>query len=279
MSRLIKSASVITIEQLKQLQSANAHKTVESQEEQTTAAAPEQPDEETISLRDQIIQDAQTVAGEQLQDARTKSEQLLADAKQQIEDWWQEQREADAAAAEQARHEGYQAGFTQGSEESRQQLQSEWQSKLDLASSTLKQAYVMREQIIQEAEPFLVELSCAIAEKIIGQQLTQSPETAIQLIRQSLSRRREQGVITLCVAPTQLSFLQASREELNTAIDSQAELQILPDSTVKDMGCVIRSSFGSIDARIDTQLSEIKQELLQLSHHIGEERVHSHEPE
>jgi flagellar assembly protein FliH len=56
------------------------------------------------------------------------------------------------------------------------------------------------------------------------------------------------------------------------AIDSQAELQILPDSTVKDNGCVIRSAFGSIDARIDTQLQEIKRELIQLAHQSNEER-------
>ena len=64
-----------------------------------------------------------------------------------------------------------------------------------------------------------------------------------------------------------------------SAIDSQAELQIVPDSTVKDYGCVIRSSFGSIDARIDTQLSEIKRELIQLAHHSDEERGHTDENE
>jgi flagellar assembly protein FliH len=49
------------------------------------------------------------------------------------------------------------------------------------------------------------------------------------------------------------------------AIDSQAELQIVPDVSVKDPGCVIRSAFGSIDARIDTQLSEIKRELISIA--------------
>ncbi|MNG37780.1 flagellar assembly protein H [compost metagenome] len=56
------------------------------------------------------------------------------------------------------------------------------------------------------------------------------------------------------------------------AVDSQAELQILPDSTVKDHGCVIRSSFGSIDARIDTQLAEIKKELIRIALDTDENR-------
>ncbi|MNZ50521.1 flagellar assembly protein H [compost metagenome] len=158
-------------------------------------------------------------------------------------------------------------------------MQEQWEQRLGEASDVLKSAYNMREQIIQEAEPFLVELSCAIAEKIIGQQLTLAPELTVELIRKSLARRREQGVITLCVSPGQLAFVQAAREELNYAIDSQAELQILPDSTVKDNGCVIRSAFGSIDARIDTQLSEIKRELIQLAHQSGEERGQSNDSE
>lgn len=66
--------------------------------------------------------------------------------------------------------------------------------------------------------------------------------------------------------------MNAAREELSLAVDSQAELQILPDSTVKDQGCVIRSSFGSIDARIDTQLAEIKKELVRIALDTDEQR-------
>ncbi|MMZ67139.1 flagellar assembly protein H [compost metagenome] len=116
----------------------------------------------------------------------------------------------------------------------------------------------------------MVELSCAIAEKIIDRQLELKPEYSVELIKKSLSRKREQGVLTLCVSPSQFAFVQAAREELSLVIDSQAELQILPDASVQDRGCVIRSSFGSVDARIDTQLSEIKKELLRISRQTEE---------
>jgi flagellar assembly protein FliH len=60
-------------------------------------------------------------------------------------------------------------------------------------------------------------------------------------------------------------YIQNNRDELMLALDSQAELQILPDTTVNDHGCVIRSSFGSIDGRIDSQLQEIKAALRQIT--------------
>lgn len=275
MSNLIKSASVISLEQLKKIHAVSYQsEIVEEPIEENMEPIDPEPDADTISLRDQILSDAQTFADEQLREISIECEQRLSDASAQIDVWWLEKRSEDEGIVEAAKKSGFEAGFAEGAAAAEEQLKQQYQDDLDAAAEALKNAYAMREQIIQEAEPFLVELSCAIAEKIIGQQLSQSPEMALELIVKSLSRRREQGIITLCVSPQQLSFVQAAREELNMVIDSQAELQILPDSTVKDSGCVIRSAFGSIDARIDTQLSEIKRELVQLANQSNEERNH-----
>jgi flagellar assembly protein FliH len=141
----------------------------------------------------------------------------------------------------------------------------QYSDMIEQARNVVSDAHGMKEQLIQEAEPFLLDLSCAIAAKIIGRQLTVTPEWSLQLIQGLLQRRRERGLITLCVAPVMFEYVQNNRDELLLALDSQAELQILPDSTVNDHGCVIRSSFGSIDGRIDSQLQEIKAALRQVA--------------
>jgi len=275
LSNLIKSQSVISVDQLKKLQTL--YKYEASIEEQHELAEEAGPDESTISLRDQILSDAEQFAEERLHEAAEQSERMLTDAQAQIDVWWLEKRSEDQTAFEAAQHNGYAQGHSEGIAVAEAEVRQQWEQRLSEASAVLSEAYIMKEQIIQEAEPFLVELSCMIAEKVIDRQLTLNPDIVVELIRKSLSRRREQGVITLCVSPGQLAFVQAAREELNMAIDSQAELQILPDSTVKDSGCVIRSAYGSIDARIDTQLSEIKRELISLSHRSNEERGLQHE--
>ncbi len=271
LSNLIKSSSVIALDQLKQLYWLNKHaaEQVTVTEEIIEEAG---PDEETISIRDQIISDAQIFAEERIREAGEQSEQMLAKAEADIDAWWLEKRLEDERHSEASRQAGFEQGYAEGQAHAEQALRQEWESRLEEANAVLKSAYEMREQIIQEAEPFLVELSISISEKVIGRQLSEAPDMALELIRKALSRRREQGVIALCVAPGQLAFVQAAREELNLVIDSQAELQIIPDATVKDFGCVIRSAYGSIDARIDTQLSEIKRELVQLANQSHEER-------
>ncbi len=264
LSNLIKSSHVISLEDLRKLEWINRYVPPKSDTDETSPEV-ERPDASTISLRDEIIRDAQQFAEQHIQDAVTQHNAMLEDAEQQIMQWWQSRREEDEAIIRRAQDEGFSIGYDEGRAQAVGELQQEWQQKIEEAQSLLSEAYKMRDQIIQEAEPFLVELSIAIAEKLIGRQLELNPDIAIEMTRKSLARRREQGVITLCVAPEHLAFMQAAREELTLSIDSQAELHILPDATVQDFGCVIRSNFGSIDARIDTQLTEIKRELMQLA--------------
>jgi len=276
LSNLIKSSNVMTLEELKKLRLSHQYFHLYQKDHEQGVLTEEplepQPDEETISLRDQILGDAKAAADARVQEAAEECEKMLADAQAQIEVWWLEKRNEDEQLRAQQQEAGYQEGIQNGLAQAEAQVRSEWEQSLSEAASILKDAYHTREKIIQEAEPFIIELSCSIAEKIIDKQLTLEPELVIDLITRTLARRREQGEITLCVAPASLSFVQAAREELNAAIDSQAELVIIPDASVKDNGCVIRSKFGSIDARIDTQLSEIKRELLVIAHQSIEER-------
>ncbi|MEC0240533.1 FliH/SctL family protein [Paenibacillus dokdonensis] len=269
MSNLIKSSQYVPVEMLKKLDLGHRYASSDENEELAEENVEEikeiQADEESKRLSKEMLEDAREFAERQVREASNEAERILAEANEQIDSWWQERRLQDEHLVEALKSEGYDTGYREGSEKVLADLQDQISQMMEEAQTVLKQAYLMKEQIIQEAEPFLVELSCAIAEKVIDKQLTLESDYVIDLIKSNLSRKREQGVITLCVAPKYFSFVQAAREELGAAIDSQAELQIIPDSTVHDRGCVIRSSFGSVDARVDTQLTEIKKELIRIA--------------
>lgn len=273
LSNLIKVSQYVPVDVLKQLDLAKSYAVAEEpvveQEmepiHEIEAKARSEADLAAEEARQQMLADAKEFAEQQVRAASEEAEALLAEARGQIEAWWQEKREQDEHLVEAVKSDGFSQGYEEGKLQAEQELKEKVDRMMQEASAVLQQAYVEKERIIQESEPFLVELSCAIAEKIIDKQLSLEPEYTVELIKSSLARKREQGEITLCVAPAQFAFVQAAREELTLAIDSQAELQILPDPTVKDRGCVIRSAYGSIDARIDTQLAEIKKELVRIS--------------
>ncbi|UJF35342.1 FliH/SctL family protein [Paenibacillus hexagrammi] len=272
MSNIIKSFAYVSLEDKKQLEVMTPVQMLragllEDEEAAKSQLTPEQQQEllEANSMKEQIIQDAEAFAEEQIQLAMQECATLREQVDTEINAWWNERRAQDEEYVAQARQTGFEEGYQNGAAQAEQTIRQEYEDMLAEARSVLEQAYTLKQQIIQESEPFLIELSTSIAEKVIGRQLSMEPAWVIDSIQKVLSRRRETGVITLCVAPSQFAYIQDAREELLTSIDSQAELVILPDSTVIDHGCVVRSSFGSIDARIDTQLKEIKTALQELA--------------
>lgn len=223
-----------------------------------------------LQMKDRILQDAENVAEEQLRQALEEAEELRAEARQEIEDWWEERRSQDRESMEEARQDGFAQGFQDGQEQAEVKVLEQYDQLLGDARTVLEQAYELKRQIIQESEPFLVELATAIAGKIIQQELSVNPQWVIDMTKGVLARKREKGTVTLCVSPKQFAYIRDARDELKLSVDSQAELEILPDSTIDDYGCVVRTAFGSIDARVDTQLKEIKIALQQLSMEMAE---------
>ena len=276
MSKLIKHSQYVPVDVLKRLEQARQHAGLShehSSEEPAAEVHYQDPAREEAELaRRQMLKDAQEFAEGQVRSASEEAEFIKESARAEVEQWWLERREQDEHLIEAVKSEAFQQGYQEGISQAEEEMKRKFAEMMEEARAVLADAYRARDVIIQEAEPFLVELSCDIAEKIVERQLTIEPEFTMELIKKSLARKREQGLISLCVSPAQFSFVNAAREELSLAIDSQAELQILPDSTVRDHGCVIRSSFGSIDARVDTQLAEIKKELLRIALDTDESR-------
>ncbi|WP_019532533.1 flagellar assembly protein FliH [Paenibacillus ginsengihumi] len=267
MSNVIKYAQYVPVNASKLVKPSH-HPVAAAEADGQEQSRPQGPPEEVLEalrMKEQILQDAESFAEEQVRAAMEEAAAMRQRAQEEIEQWWQERREQDRDLVSEAREEGFRQGYQEGKEQAEAELRERYSDMLHNASDILEQSYVMKQQIIQESEPFLIELSCAIAEKIVARQLTIEPDWVIELVRKVLARRREKGVITLCVAPQHFSHIQDARDELLLHIDSQAELAIIPDPTVRDHGCVVRSSFGSIDARIDTQLNEIKNSLQQLA--------------
>jgi flagellar assembly protein FliH len=275
LSNLIKSSHVVSLEDLKKLELARMispilHKSSESAVESEGDSA---LDVETQSLKDRVLSDAEQTAQQILLQAQAAADELLAGARQEAEDWWQSRRTEDAQFREEAHTEGYTEGYKAGELQAEADLSQNWVSRLEEAQAIVEQAYKTKEEVIVEGEAFLVELSCSIAEKIMSRKLPKAPELSMKLFEKALSRRKEQGVIVLCVSPSQFAYVQAAKDELVMQLDSQAELQIVPDSSIKEGGCVVRSAFGSIDARVDTQLEAIREQLLRVTAHSSEEGI------
>lgn len=277
LSSILKSSSYITLEASRTITPGLDPKYIKLLQDQKAVLASrekaevldEKPAAELLEAKEwsrKIILDAEETAEQLVLQAKEHCDELKQQAKTEIEQWWAEQRSMDQQIIDQSASEGYDRGYESGVTEATSQIKHEYLERITQAEQILDGALRTKEQVIQEAEPFLMELSVAIAEKIVDQQLSLSQEWIIGLIQKNLARRREQGFITICVAPAHYELIKNAREELLMALDSQAELKIVPDARIEDPGCIIRTSFGSVDITVGTQLQEIKAALLQVAY-------------
>jgi flagellar assembly protein FliH len=183
-------------------------------------------------------------------------------AQEELNEWRTREEESFRSQLEEEKRRGYEEGYQLGIEDGIQHAKEQYQIYLQRAADLLEQAYQEKAAIIREADPFVIELTMEIAKKVIQQELKTHPETLLDIIKQTLSSVYETDSISIGVAPEDFSFVQKQREQLLAMNNGQVEIKVFPDYSIQQGGCIIRTSSGSVDARIDVQLSEIKKVLL-----------------
>jgi flagellar assembly protein FliH len=185
------------------------------------------------------------------------------DAEQEIEAWWSEQKESASNQANRLGEEASQQGFQEGYEKGYREIQQEFEQKMNEMNEMVQLAYKEKDRIIQNAEPFLLALSVKIAERILHQELKQHKEQVLGIIQSGLQQAVERGEIIIEVSPYDYSFILSQVGELEPYILSGSELKIIPEQAHAATGrSMIHTSNGSYDVSIDSQLSEIKKQLM-----------------
>jgi flagellar assembly protein FliH len=211
-----------------------------------------------------IIEAAKAEAEAIIINAHQQAHSLEMAAEMKINQWWEENQKKFEEMTLEARQHGYQEGFELGRKDSENELKQQYREKMEQIQALLQQAYIQKENIIAESEPFLLELSTVIASQIVKQELNDYPEKFVELIKQHILRVKEKESITVCVHPNDFDLIQAERSHLVAMVNGDTEIKIIPDHSVSPKGCIIRTAYGSVDARIDTQIEEIKKVILEV---------------
>ncbi|WP_053365312.1 FliH/SctL family protein [Bacillus sp. FJAT-27245] len=212
-------------------------------------------------VRDALEMDSPVILDPVSNDIEHELEKQREAARIELEDWRNREQEQFLIQLEEEKRRGYQEGYLLGIEDGRNDAKAQYASELQKAASILELAYQEKAELIREAEPFVLELAIAIAKKVLQQELQTAPDALITLIKQTLSDVYETDSLSIGVSPEDFPFVQKQRKQLLAVDNGQVEVKIFPDYSVEQGGCIIRTSSGSIDARLDMQLSEIKKAL------------------
>lgn len=209
----------------------------------------------------QILQQAETEAASILEEARRQSESLLAETRKQTEMMLQEANLQVEGILTEARASGFQQGFLAGQSEA----ESQYRSKIDESLELMRQIESDQKKRLLQSEQQLIELSVEIAQRIIEKQLETDNEWIVNTVKSALAEAVDQSKIEIYAHPEDIPMLAANKEEFLSSFASRIDLFFVAELSIRQGGCVLHTPIGTIDARLDTQLNEVRRALLEVA--------------
>jgi flagellar assembly protein FliH len=206
-------------------------------------AAEPHVDFEALAARAQAITDAGARSAQALvDDAERRAAEFLADATRQAE-----------TIADDARRDGYESGYTSGL----QAAQASMADMIGTLSDILAAARDERHVLLASAEPELVRLAVGIAERVLHQQIALDHGVVVEMARAAIARIVDRERITVRVNPADIEQMRGHRDEL-LALGDVKNMRVIEDQRVDRGGVILETDAGSIDAKISTQLAEVR---------------------
>ncbi|HOJ49430.1 MAG TPA: flagellar assembly protein FliH [Spirochaetota bacterium] len=199
---------------------------------------------------DSKMKEAEFKAKVVIDDANQKAKLIIEDAQKE---------------AEKIKKESYSQGFEIGREEGYKSGQEEVNRLIGVLHKVVGELIKKRESIVEETENQLVDLVLLIAKKVV-KVITESQKRVIyDNVIAAINKLRIRSEITIRVNPEDVYTVTKYKKDFMEAVEGIENIRILEDPNVDKGGCIVTSEFGSVDARISTQLAEIEEQIKKLS--------------
>jgi flagellar assembly protein FliH len=190
-----------------------------------------------------------------------KCAEILAGALKEREAILQQARLEIVVQEQEARQAGYDAGYLDGQAEGLREAGRLRQE----AEEFLREAIVMRKLELFRVEPEIVRLSVAIAERLLGRQLTLLPETIVTIVSQALQEARQYSKVLVRVHPDDLPVCRAFAGELAESLRETADLDFIGDKTLACGDCLVETEGALLECRLGERLAALQESLTKLA--------------
>jgi len=203
-------------------------------------------------------------------DLRTEADGILAQAQQRAAELVAAaQAEADSVR-ERIRADAREQGLTdaqckidqRADELSRQRVDEQLQTALPAVRAAAEALQAERDRWLIRWEQTAVRVGVAIAEKLIRSQIAVRPELASGMIADALRLAAGQPRLTIHLHPEDLAAWGDRGSRIVESLTACADSTLVPDALIARGGCRIETQHGEIDARVETMIERLAQELI-----------------
>ncbi|HMO83721.1 MAG TPA: FliH/SctL family protein [Lacipirellulaceae bacterium] len=127
--------------------------------------------------------------------------------------------------------------------------------------SAAEQIRDARREWIQQWESSVIDLSAAMAARLVRGELSRRPDVSLAWVREALELIAGVGEFAIHLHPADVDVLRTQVGQLAAATHPTATVRVTPDESITTGGCRVVTQFGSVDLQIEAQLERIKHEL------------------
>ena len=116
-----------------------------------------------------------------------------------------------------------------------------------------------RDEVMRNAERELAAIAVAIAERVVREHVRHDPSVVVREVEAAVSLFSRATRVSIEISPDDEALVSEAMPSLRAALPMGAEVTLSARAGIERGGCVIRSSEGSVDARMETQFRRMRE--------------------
>jgi len=153
----------------------------------------------------------------------------------------------------------YRKGFAEGAEFQKK----EFQPTLEAVTTLIRTIPLVRKEMIEDLEEKIVQLALAVAEKILNQEVLTRKDVIMGVLKGALKNVADAEGMKIRLHQDDFRYMMEIKQDFLQSIDGVRNVVFEEDASMKKGGAVVETMFGEVDARLENQLKEIKEAILE----------------
>jgi len=152
----------------------------------------------------------------------------------------------------------YEKGLSDGIRKGRELEKNETLQTLQAMSVIVKEMSALKKSTLENLEGEIVQLSLAVAEKVIHLEATTNREVIRGVLKEAIKNIGDRENMKIRVHPQDFQFMIEIKNDFLQSFDGIRNMTFAEDESIQRGGAIIETVCGEVDARLDQQYNEMK---------------------
>lgn len=217
--------------------------------------------ERLLSAEKNAQRRAQSIIEEAQASARAAAQEILEKANAQAKALIQNAQEQEQEIRDTAQESGFKAGFQEGYTDATAQVEQETLQLLENARLVLEAAYQAEKRVLQDFELQALALLRHLARKILHRELSESPESLLQMVTRATESLYLSGKVRVVLNPQMLHEIRQFSENTASSLDALQRFEFVADPALDPQQIYIIGQESSFDLSLNTQIDVLTEAL------------------